>query len=207
MRLSVVIATCGSDSWSDLAFARAFPSARAQHGLAGDAPEVIIQHYPELSVSAARNAAAKDASGDWLCFLDADDELERGYYFAMASKHINGAIFDSWAPLLVPAVRYVGEGFVDAQAAIPNRGLWPRVNECVVGTLIRRSCFEEVGGFREWPSIEDYDLFLRAYDAGAELVYVEDAVYRAHVNPGGGRNADQTSYAAIWDEHLARTRA
>lgn len=211
VRVSIVIATCGAQRWSDLAFARAFPSARAQKGLLGAPPEIVIEHHPELSVSAARNAAAQSAHGDFLCFLDADDELEPGYIEAMETAYITGAITKDWAPLLVPQVRYVGvdgEGapLVNEIASFPNRGMWPRLNECVIGTLVRRSCFDEVGGFREWPSIEDYDLWLRCHDAGASLVYVPDAVYRAHVNPDGGRNRDQSCYGQIWAEHEERSR-
>lgn len=211
MNVSIIIATCGDQRWSDIAFSRAFPSAREQFGLAGRPQEVIIEHHPSLSVSAARNAAAFSASGDFLVFLDADDEIEPGYVAAMQSAFIGGAITTDWSPLLVPAVRYVHHpeenlSWTTPAAAIPNRGRWPEVNECVIGTAIRRECFAQVGGFREWPSIEDYDLFLRCWDAGADLVYVEDAVYRAHVNTTGGRNLDQSCYAQIWADHEARVR-
>lgn len=209
MNASIVIATCGSPEWAELAWSRAYPSADAQRS-PRVAVEVVIEHHPDLSVSAARNAAAANASGDWLCFLDADDELEPWYLEAMSLKFMAGAITADWSPLLVPAVRYVQagtDGYRDDRATIPNRGLWPAINECVIGTLIRRDRFDALGGFREWPSIEDYDLFLRAYDAGANLVYVADAVYRAHVSADGGRNRDQSCYDEIWAEHEARTRA
>ena len=34
-----------------------------------------MEHYPDGNVSTFRNEVAKQATGDWLCFLDADDEL------------------------------------------------------------------------------------------------------------------------------------
>lgn len=220
MKVSIVIATCGDDAWGELAWSRAYPSAREElepgpGGLGVREVQVIVEHYPSLSVPSARNAAAAIATGDWLCFLDADDELEPGYIAAMARAFREGAILEDWSPLLVPARRLVAPelagGFVAGQpmspAGIPNRGGWPAVNECVIGTLVRRERFEEVGGFRELPSIEDYDLWLRCYDAGAQLVYVEDAVYREHVSLAARRNNDQSPYPAIWQAHLDRIAA
>lgn len=213
MNVSFIIATCGDERWKRLAMDRAVPSALL---LDGDCT-ILTGHSPDLTVQGARNELARLARSDWLCFLDADDELDRGYLRAMADAFMRGAITTDWSPLLVPAVRYVTAGVPmprhQGQATIPNRGRWPSVNECVIGTLVRRERFEQVGGFREVTDdgcpitlYEDWDLWLRCHDAGAQLVYVEDAVYRAHVNPQGrnGGGDSQVVYAAIWSDHLAR---
>lgn len=207
MNVSVVIATVGNPEWSDLAWSRAYPSADGQE----PRPGIVIEHYPTLSVPRARNAAARNTPpGVWLCFLDADDELEPGYLAAMTAKN-GGAVYPEvqppWSsappPLLVPALRRVRADGSETGPGIPNRGSWPRLNECVIGTLIRRDVFFRLGGFRDLPSLEDYDLFLRAFDAGAALVYVDGAVYRECVNPSG-RNADQSVYPTIWADHERR---
>jgi len=196
VNVSVVIATCGDPAWSDLAWSRAYPSAAGQ---VDDSDEIVIDHLPGLSVPAARNELAARATGEWLCFLDADDELDLGYLAAMGSAELECA-------LLVPALeRVYPDGHRDP-SAIPNRGGWPVVNECVVGTLIERDLFACLGGFRELASLEDYDLFLRAFDDGAGLVYVPDAVYREHVSQAG-RNADQSVYGRVWQDHLDRIAA
>jgi GT2 family glycosyltransferase len=147
-----------------------------------------------------------------LCHLDADDELEPGYLEAMvqAQESITTAV-DS---LLIPSVRRIhpGENPRLKGGAIPNRGKWPRWNECVIGTLVKRSMFQAVGGFRDHADdgtplvmYEDWDLWLRCWNSGAHLVYVEDAVYREHVNLAG-RNTNthlsQTVYDAIWADHV-----
>lgn len=225
MNVSVVIATCGGEAWHELAWARAYPSVSAFGA--------IVEHYPDLTVSQARNAGAEYAAannpdiadGDrWLLFLDADDELESGYLEAMQDaldRNPSGIWEDDehyeelWVtpPLLAPAVRYVRarNGHLSSSpAAIPNAGKWPRVNECVIGTLVRADLFQHVGGFRdrtddgtELSSIEDYDLWLRCFDVGAALVHVPQAVYRAHVGDRS-RNSDQSPYAAIWADHERR---
>jgi GT2 family glycosyltransferase len=234
VNVSVVIATSGELKWHDLAWSRAYPSAVAQapvpetveiwagspeqvvgveRELVPFAVEIVIEHHAMLSVSRARNAAARSASGDWLCFLDADDELEPGYLVAMAEANrgtIYPAVEPPWTtappPLFVPNVRRIWPDCSQEGPGIPNLGKWPILNECVIGTLISRRLFDEIGGFRDFASLEDYDLFLRAYDAGAALVYVDGAVYRECVNPGG-RNRDQSTRAAIWADHEARVKA
>ena len=51
----------------------------------------------------------------------------------------------------------------------------------VIGTMISRAMFNEVGGFKDWPIYEDWCLWQRAVLAGAVPVKVPDAVYVAHV--------------------------
>jgi glycosyltransferase involved in cell wall biosynthesis len=231
VNVAIVIATCGDEEWADLAWSRAYPSARGQAGIL-DAAQVVIEHYPRLDVAQARNAAARHSDRDWLCFLDADDELEADYLYHMdlargwMGQNDDEPPPEDWdpAPLLVPAVRYVqhtaGElmrrMIARAPAAIPNQGRWPEVSECVVGTLVKADLFWRLGGFRSrtWDGTplsiyEDYDLFLRAHDHGSRLVHVPQAVYRAHVRRGG-RNAGPDAkgvYDAIWREHVVRTGA
>lgn len=186
MNVSILIATYGDPAWGELAWSRAYPSAMTEGAF-----EVITNHCDseDCTLAESRNHAAGQAAGDWLCHLDADDELCPGYLDAMAS-----AASGRGDVLLAPAVSYGGP------AGIPNRGGWPSVNECVIGTLVPRALFLEVGGFRELPSLEDYDLWLRCVKAGARIVHVPDAVYCAHVTPGS-RNSDQSVYARLREEH------
>lgn len=222
MNVAVIIATCGDQKWAELAYERAYPSVLGPQGnTPGSAREIVMKHCPELTVAQARNVAARFATADWLCFLDADDELEPGYLDAMARSNdgwVYPALVTGWEtvppPLLVPLLRRVHEGnLASAWASYPNKGRWPQVNECVIGTLVHRRLFEEVGGFRdrtddgtEIAMYEDWDLWLRCWDAGAALVYT-DAIYREHVSTGRNTNAhlSQPVYDAIWADHMRRT--
>lgn len=188
MKITVVIATHGDSRWEELAWSRAYPSTVGQ-----GAHQVLVMHMPEGTLALARTAAATQATGDWLCFLDADDELEDGYLSAMQDEA------QGWS-LLAPAVRYVWPNGSMGEAEIPSKGRWPDLNECVIGTLLERDMFLTVGGFRELPSLEDYDLWLRCAKVGARIVHVPEAVYRAYRH-AGSRNSDQSVYYDLRREH------
>lgn len=193
MNVTVVIAACGGEAWRELAYGRAYPSTIDQ-----DAHEVIVSFDPDWTVAEARNEGAARAQGDYLCFLDADDELAPGYLEAMQNTPRTAT---RGPVLLAPAVQYVdSRGKPLGPPSVPNAGRWPDLNECVIGTLLPTSLFNEAGGFRELSSLEDYDLWLRCVKLGARIVHAPNAVYVAHVNPVG-RNRDQSIYPRLREEH------
>ena len=200
MSFAVLICTYGTQDWVELAHARAEPSARGQ-----GAEEIICNHDPEGTLASSRNRAARRArNADWLCFLDADDELAPGYLRAMSAaigRQMVEGIGHYQRILYAPLVSYLTEPDEAGRVSvgfphIPNEGRWPAYNECVIGTVVNREVFKEVGGFRELPSLEDYDLFLRCRIAGASILHVQDAIYRAYIT-AGSRNSDQSVYDRI----------
>lgn len=188
MNVSVLACTYGDRSWA----------TRAEEALRSvDEPDVTAYgfHMDKGTLAEVRNHAAKTATTEWLCFLDADDRLAPGYLHAMA-----GAVLEpTWLSLLVPSVQYVRDG-IEGVAEIPA---WDRnlidINCAVIGTLISRNLFLRLGGFREFPSLEDWDLWLRAIKLGARMHPVPSAIYQVAV--GDGRNSDQSPYAQIRAEH------
>ncbi len=224
--VTVIVATFGDARWERLAQERAVPSA-----LREVAPDRVVQvHDPHGSLAEVRNMGADLARSEWLCFLDADDEIEPGYMAAMAAAAPVCPGFDYTCPcqdgdachyaepdpfsprvppLLVPAVRYVDGSGRPGRARVLNDGRPLHViNRAVVGTLVHRALFAEAGGFDpRWPIYEDWALWLRCETLGAPLVDVPGAVYRAHRRPGS-RNAGpeaRATYDAIRaEEHAAR---
>lgn len=191
MDLTILICAHGDEKWRDLAYSRAFPSASEQ--------ALTLVHYePDATLAEVRNAAAADAETTWLCFLDADDELDYGYVDAM-SRH---ADLDA---LLAPAVKYVDPRRKTAPPSFPNEPAdMRRLNRCVIGTLIRRERFMEHNGFAEWSCYEDWDLFLGVHLSGVPILYVADAVYKAHVSRGS-RNVPSRALATYtYDAILAK---
>lgn len=168
---------------------RALPSALDQ-----GAHEILTEHDPQGTVASVRNMLAEQARGDYLVFLDADDELERGYIAAMKAAR------PERDTLLTPAVSYVVHG----RRMRPK--FWPEVdlryaNWLVIGTAISRSLFWEIGGFsdeEEFGAYEDWELWLRASAAGATVRKVPDAIYVAHQEPTSRHRSASQRERARW---------
>lgn len=176
MKISVLISTCGAESWRDLAWSRAYPSAQDQ-----GAHEVLIQHDPDGTVVGVRNELGRRASGTWLCFLDADDELGAGYIDAMTDAHRKRGSEEPalYAPTTIRYIR--GRRKV---SRFSDRGRHIRdSNYLPIGTLVPRDLFLQVGGFGDFPwGFEDWSLWAKCWKAGAEIIHVPAASYLAHVN-------------------------
>lgn len=190
MNVSIVIATCGEPAWEELAWTRAFPSADRQGAL-----EVLVHHDPDADVETARNVAASQARGEWLCFLDADDELAPGYLRQMRWADVCGLT----PALLIPSVCYVHADGSEEPPRVPNTHQpFTTLNHAVIGTLVPRALFERVGGFSTgYGPWEDWHLWLKCLRAGAELVYAPRAVYRAHVHADSRHRAGVTQAAKL----------
>ncbi len=198
--ISVIIATHGETEWKELAWSRAYPSVHHQQENLCD---VIVEHYPDVPhVSIARNRAAVKAQGEWLCFLDADDELAPGYFDQIRLQDV-----EAGEPvLLAPSVSYTEDWDTFTMPALPNREASPHyLNHCVIGTLIPHWLYVEVGGFKQWAAYEDWELWLRCLRAGARIQDVPDAVYlvwrRAGTRNTQPRSVLQKVYRAIRNEH------
>lgn len=196
MDVSIVVATFGDPSWATLASQRAVPSAAA-FGVP------IFQVHGD-TLHEARNAGLAQVATEFACFLDADDELEPGYFDHMAA---------STADIRVPSVRYIRSSNATRPAMPKIAG---HVHDCtadclefgnwlVIGSVVRASIARQVGGFSDFPWSEDWDLWVKCWHAGATIEAVPAAVYRAHVRPDS-RNRGQTREAKL-AAHQAIARA
>lgn len=182
MRLSILIATYGDEEWSDRA-AHLYMSKKHV------ANEVLLNHEPEGTISEVRNVLGREASCEWLCFLDADDDLGPGYVQAMERALEQERGGPDCSPgehpplLLTPAVQQVHKGRPRRPAFYPEVPL-DQANWLIVGTLIERDLFLRVGGFGDYPhGFEDWSLWAKAHKMGARVVKVPDAVYIQNINP------------------------
>jgi glycosyltransferase involved in cell wall biosynthesis len=174
--ISVIVATYGDPVWQDMAEARAVPTVDTQ-----GADETVLVHEPDGTRATSLNNGASVATGDWLLFLDADDELAPGYVGAMRRalerEHDAHALF-------TPAVQKILKGR-PGKPGFFDRGISLRDdNWLVIGTLVHRDLFRRVGGFPDYPhGFEDFALWSKCYRVGARVVKVPDAVYRYFWNP------------------------
>lgn len=184
--ITIVVASHGDRSWSELACARAVPSAEAEH------VATLHLHCFEdgATLAFARNRALRQVTTSHVVYLDADDEVEPGFVDAMLA---------GTADLRAPAVRYVkhgGPGFAIAKMPRVAGHGHDCTAEClafgnwlVVGALVPVELVRRVGGWREWDYYEDWDLWARCWQAGATVEAIPAAVYRAHVRPDSRNRA------------------
>lgn len=174
--VTIVIPIFGDhDRWAALA-ERAVASAVAQTHRA----KIVVSAGDTLQE--ARNRPAMEATTEWLCFLDADDELDRRYV-----EHMLAGEGDIRQPSTLGIVDGVED---EAPVLIPVRPL-SESNHIVIGAFVRTDIFHRVGGFDDFAAFEDWDLWRRCVSAGARVCPVREAIYRVHVQPGS-RNSLST---------------
>jgi len=194
VKISLLISSFGDSRFEMLGQNRALRSVIDQ-----GFHEVLILHEPEMTLAEVRNSNAARATGDYLCNLDADDQLAPGFADAMqASLALLPADSDH---LLTPAIRYGA----DRQFSTPR--FWPEVdittgNWMVVGTLVSRRMFESVGGWDEYGIYEDWALWAKCMKAGAVAVMVPDAHYMVHVSANSRNRGNSQRKFRYWRQKI-----
>jgi GT2 family glycosyltransferase len=136
------------------------------------------------NISAATNTAASLATGDFILFLDQDDELHPDCLAEIAirlagsgdadlaytdddkvdahGRHYDPQFKPDWSPELLLAYMYMSHAFV-----------------------VRRGLFEALGGFREgFEGSQDYDFALRAAERARVVLHVPRILYHWRALPG-----------------------
>ena len=156
---------------------------------ADSAPEelVVVREPLRSGPAAARNAGAREATGDVLVFVDADiavhpDALTR-IREAFAAQEGLVAVFGSYddapeAPGVVSQFRNLLHHHVHQTSAGAATTFWGGIG------AIRRDAFERVGGFDEErfpvPSIEDIELGMRLTAEGS-LIVLDPRIQGTHL--------------------------
>ncbi len=204
--VSVIIPTCNRAPLLGRALASVLGQSRppdevivVDDGSSDETPALMAQRFPGVlylrqenrGVSAARNRGIRQASSQWLAFLDSDDEwlprkLERQLALLAAEPqwHIihNDEIWIRRGRRVNPMKKHAKQGGWIFARCLPLCVISPSA------VMIRRSVFASVGLFDEsLPACEDYELWLRIC-CRYPVAYVDEALTVKH-----GGHADQLS--------------
>lgn len=173
--------------------------------LAGDARIRLLRNETPGGASAARNRAIRSASGEWVAFLDDDDELLPDYV-AQLRSHLRTA----------PAAGLVWTGverlYHDSTPPRSETLLWHERWDGVerrehafllffalsFGVAARRSALLDAGLFDErFSGSEDIDLGMRLVAAGTPYAALPEVLLRVHIGEGTSISRSRDNRSAL----------
>ncbi|MDB5973572.1 MAG: glycosyltransferase family 2 protein [Nevskia sp.] len=173
--------------------------------LPGDARIRLLRNETPGGAAAARNRAIRSASGEWVAFLDDDDELLPDYLVRLRS-HLHA----------LPAAGLVWTGVERLyHDSTPPRseilqwqdrwdGMTPAAHPFLLffalsfGVAIRRSALLDAGLFDErFSATEDIDLAMRLVAAGTPYAALPEVLLRVHIGEGASVSRSRDHRSAL----------
>jgi glycosyltransferase involved in cell wall biosynthesis len=178
-------------------------------------PRTKVIRQPNGGPGSARNRGAKESTGDWIAFLDADDawrpnklerqlpHLQRDEVDVVFSQVVDP--LDEWTP----------------KSELNFDLLWHQNYIGLSTSVVRRKTFESVDGFDEDRAIlgiEDYNLWLRMASRGTRFEFVKEQLVEYTPAPGNlssnyfkiaqaaARNAEKVAEFSGMDPLLLKTK-
>ena len=125
---------------------------------------IYLENTRTKGVSGARNSAVEKSKGEWLLFLDDDDELVEGYLDFVVDTVLRKVSFDfAWSDIFLRESygqnKLLKKRFIlNNEADLNNRVLTIGIS---YGVFMRKLVFQRCGGFDEsYPVGEDTELIL-----------------------------------------------
>jgi rSAM/selenodomain-associated transferase 2/rSAM/selenodomain-associated transferase 1 len=142
--------------------------------LAREAGAAVL--FSRAARSRQMNAGASAARGNVLLFLHADTFLPRGYS-SLAAQHLRKSGVAAGAFRFAVSHAFAGSKFLEWTTNLRSR--WLQLPYGDQGLFLRRSLFEELGGFADLPILEDYELVRRLRGCGRVITVREPVLTSA----------------------------
>jgi len=198
--IGVATGTYGDRDYWAVLVERAFRSVQAQ------TLHCEFQWVHGDTLHEARNEAANKLikrGCDYLIFLDADDELDYEYA-ALTSQYAE--ISSSPFPVVYTATIGIVYGVRDLSPYMQSPKDILKENFITIGALHPAALFKEIGGFDDWPVLEDWAYWAKAFVHGATFVPCPSAVYEVHISSERlGRN--KSAPDSVVSDTFTRIRA
>ncbi|MBQ3673185.1 MAG: glycosyltransferase [Paludibacteraceae bacterium] len=156
--------------------------------------EIKVISQKNAGVSVARNHAIREASGEWILPVDADDKISTIYI-----EHAVAAIADD---VRVISCRAQFFGAREGEWHLPDYSpeLLARKNMIHVTSLFRKVDWQRVGGFCEEDIYrEDWDFWLSMMSLGGRYVRLDEIGLYYRVQPHSRRHTAKAQKRAIVD--------
>lgn len=141
---------------------------------------ITVYQKPNGGASSARNHGIRRTQSDYILCLDADDILQPTYLEATVAE------MDRLPAVGIVAtqIEFFGDstGIWQPQAYTPHALLWQ--NQISGGSLFRRVCWQQAGGYKELKGCEDWELWLSIIaEHGWQWAVVAEPLYRYRQRP------------------------
>lgn len=190
--ISVIISTFGDfNKWNPIA-------QRAVQSVMNQTVEAEIIRIHGTTLAGARNEGAAKAKGDWLIFLDADDELDPRYVEAMEFAVMADKVISRHRHVYQPStVEFNDKGQVGEPDMIPTYPLLQR-NYLIIGSMVSKKLFDATEGFdQNLPALEDWEFWLQCDKIGAVVGKCPEAVYRIHFSSDSRNTTNQHGQCVV----------
>ena len=157
-------------------------------------PEVIVMHQENAGVSAARNHAIREAKGEWILPVDADDKIAPDYI-----SHAMDRIADEVRVISCKAEFF---GAKEGEWKLPpySPKLLARRNMIHIASLFRKADWQRVGGFCEEEIYrEDWDFWLSIMALGGTYIRLDEVGLYYRVLPHSRRKKAKDQKRLIVD--------
>jgi len=144
-------------------------------------PRTVVIRQPNGGPGAARNRGVKEATGDWIAFLDADDAWRPNKLERQLPHMARGDAEVVFSQVVGPLERD------NPKKPLTFDDLWDHNYIGLSTSVVRRESLEQVGGFDEDRGvlgIEDYNLWLRMASRGARFTFVKEELVEYTPAPG-----------------------
>ena len=169
-------------------------SLRIAQTFAQEHPEVRVLHQANAGVSAARNYAIREAKGEYILPLDADDKI--------SSTYIEHAVAAMHGDIRVVGCRAQFFGAKNGEWHLPeySPALLARKNMIHICSLFRKADWQRVGGFCEEEIYrEDWSFWISMMELGGTYLRLDEVGLYYRVLPESRRSKAKDKKRIIVD--------